>query len=31
LSEFMPEEIKPDQLTSYFFFGGLYQKVVLQL
>lgn len=31
LPAFMPEEIKPDQLSSNFYFGGLYQKVVLQL
>lgn len=31
LPAFMPEEIKPDQLTSNFYFGGLYQKVVLHL
>lgn len=31
LPAFMPEEIKPDQLTSNYYFGGLYQKVVLQL
>jgi ubiquinone/menaquinone biosynthesis C-methylase UbiE len=31
LPAFMPEEIKADQLTSDFYFGGLYQKVVLHL
>lgn len=31
LPAFMPETIKPEQLTSEFYFGGLYQKVVVQL
>ena len=31
LPAFMPSGIKPDQLTSNFYFGGLYQKVVLEL
>lgn len=31
LPAFMPAEIKPEQLTSAFYFGGLYQKVVLKL
>jgi ubiquinone/menaquinone biosynthesis C-methylase UbiE len=31
LPAFMPEEIKPEQLTSDFYFGDLYQKVVLHL
>jgi len=31
LPAFMPAEIKPEQLTSNFYFGGLYQKVVLKL
>ena len=31
LPAFMPESIKPEQLTSEFYFGGLYQKVVLSL
>ena len=31
LSAFMPESIKPEQLSSEFYFGGLYQKIVLQL
>jgi hypothetical protein len=31
LPAFMPPEIKPEQLTSNFYFGGLYQKVVLDL
>jgi hypothetical protein len=29
LPAFMPEEIKPDQVESEFYFGGLYQKIVL--
>lgn len=31
LPAFMPAEIKPDQLSSDFYFGGLYQKVVLNV
>jgi len=31
LPAFMPESIKPEQLSSEFYFGGLYQKIVLQL
>jgi len=31
LSAFMPADIKPGQLSSSFYFGGLYQKVVLNL
>jgi len=31
LSAFMPESIKPEQISSEFYFGGLYQKIVLQL
>ena len=31
LPVFMPAEIKPEQLSSNFYFGGLYQKVVLHL
>ena len=31
LPAFMPAEIKPGQVTSNFYFGGLYQKVVLDL
>ena len=31
LPAFMPAEIKPEQLASNFYFGGLYQKVVLNL
>jgi ubiquinone/menaquinone biosynthesis C-methylase UbiE len=31
LPAFMPEDIRPDQITSRFYFGGLYQKVVLQV
>jgi len=31
LPAFMPDEIKPGQLDSDFYFGGLYQKVVLNL
>ena len=31
LPAFMPAEIKPEQLSSNFYFGGLYQKVVLKL
>ena len=31
LPAFMPTEIKPEQLSSEFYFGGLYQKVVLDL
>jgi len=29
LLAFMPADIKPDQLSSNFYFGGLYQKIVL--
>lgn len=31
LPAFFPEEIQPEQLKSEFYFGGLYQKVVVQL
>ena len=31
LPAFMPAEIKPEQISSNFYFGGLYQKVVLDL
>ncbi len=31
LPTFMPPEIKPEQVSSNFYFGGLYQKVVLDL
>jgi len=31
LPAFMPENILPEQLSSTFYFGGLYQKVVLDL
>ena len=31
LPAFMPAEIKPEQVSSDFYFGGLYQKVVLKL
>jgi len=31
LPAFMPAEIKAEQLSSKFYFGGLYQKVVLKL
>lgn len=31
LPEFMPEKIKTEQITSDFYFGGLYQKVVINL
>ena len=31
LPVFMPEGIQPEQIDSKFYFGGLYQKVVLQL
>ena len=31
LPAFMPAEIKPEQISSDFYFGGLYQKVVLNL
>ena len=31
LPAFMPADIKPEQITFTFFFGGLYQKVVIQL
>ena len=29
LTEFMPESIRPEQVESSFYFGGLYQKVVI--
>lgn len=29
LPEFMPDGIRPEQIESEFFFGGLYQKIVL--
>jgi hypothetical protein len=29
LPAFMPESVRPEQLQSEFYFGGLYQKVVL--
>jgi hypothetical protein len=31
LPVYMPPQIKPEQLQSTFYFGGLYQKVVLKL
>jgi len=31
LPAFMPAEIEPEQVTSSFYFGGLYQKVVLSV
>ena len=31
LSEFMPESVSADQLESDFYFGGLYQKITLNL
>ncbi len=31
LPAFMPADIRPEQLTSNFYFGGLYQKVVLKV
>jgi len=31
LPAFMPDSIKAEQLSSEFYFGGLYQKIVLQL
>jgi ubiquinone/menaquinone biosynthesis C-methylase UbiE len=31
LPAFLPAEIKPEQISSDFYFGGLYQKVVLDL
>ena len=31
LPAFLPAQIKPDQISSNFYFGGLYQKVVLDL
>ena len=31
LPAFLPAEISPEQISSDFYFGGLYQKVVLQL
>jgi len=31
LPAFMPSEINPEQISSSFYFGGLYQKVVLHL
>jgi hypothetical protein len=29
LPAFMPESVKPEQIQSDFYFGGLYQKIVL--
>ena len=29
LPEFLPDTVRPDQVESTFYFGGLYQKVVL--
>jgi hypothetical protein len=29
LPAYMPESIKPGQIQSDFYFGGLYQKIVL--
>jgi hypothetical protein len=29
LFDFMPADVRPEQVTSETFFGGLYQKVVL--
>ncbi len=31
LAAFMPPEIRPEHISSQFYFGGLYQKVVLDL
>ena len=31
LATFMPAEIRPEQISSSFYFGGLYQKVVLNV
>jgi hypothetical protein len=31
LPAFMPESIRPDQLQAEFYFGRLYQKVVLNV
>ena len=31
LPEFMPEDVNAEQINSEFYFGGLYQKVVVQL
>jgi ubiquinone/menaquinone biosynthesis C-methylase UbiE len=31
LPAFFPEEVRPAQVESGFYFGGLYQKVVIQL
>jgi ubiquinone/menaquinone biosynthesis C-methylase UbiE len=31
LPAFMPESISPDQISESFYFGGLYQKIVLKL
>lgn len=31
LPEFMPEDVRPEQLDSKFYFGGLYQKIVLSV
>ena len=28
---FMPAEVKPEQIESEFYFGGLYQKVVISV
>jgi hypothetical protein len=29
LTAFMPAAVRPEQLQSDFYFGGLYQKIVL--
>ena len=31
LPAFFPKDIKPEQISSDFYFGGLYQKVVLDI
>jgi len=31
LPEFFPARVKPEQIDSEFYFGGLYQKIVLSL
>jgi ubiquinone/menaquinone biosynthesis C-methylase UbiE len=31
LTEFMPDSVTPEQITSEYYFGGLYQKVIIQL
>ncbi len=31
LSEFLPEAVKPEQLRTSLYFGGLYQKTIIQL